>query len=113
VKAVILAEVQRVGYHGLYFVVLPDNAAGKKNRYTAYQFASSPSRSPKIVGRELPMADCKRVINEAIAKHKVKVEKERASWVTCGFRGCRKKRHKKNPMCFECWELDATGDNDG
>lgn len=112
-KAIILAETKRVGYHGVYFLVVPDHASGHMNRYTVYQVPASPGRKIKIIGRELPMSDSKRVINEAIAKHKAKVDKELAQWVTCGFRGCRKKRYKPNPMCFECWELDSRGDNDG
>lgn len=52
----------RVGYHGHYFVIIPDHAAGLPGRFTTYRVPASPSRSIKIIGRELTLAESKRII---------------------------------------------------
>lgn len=47
-----------------YFMIVPDNAAGLPNRFTLYRIPSSPSGRMKILGRELPLAHCRRIVRE-------------------------------------------------
>ncbi len=53
--------LRRVGYDGHYFLIVPDHAAGKRNRFTVYKIPSSPSRRIKVVGRELTLAHARRI----------------------------------------------------
>jgi hypothetical protein len=61
VNRVVIVETRRVGYEGRYYLIVPDHASGRRNRYTVYQVPSSPSRRVKVVGRELPYLSAERV----------------------------------------------------
>jgi hypothetical protein len=46
-----------------YFLIVPDHASGRRSRYTVYIIPASPSGRVRVVGRELPLRDCRRLIN--------------------------------------------------
>ena len=54
-KLIVLKEVKRVGYYGSYCLIVPDHAAGRRNRFTVYRIPASPSRRVKVIGRELSL----------------------------------------------------------
>jgi len=60
-KREILGTKKRVGYRGDYYLIVPDHAAGRRNRFTVYRIPSSPSRRTRILGRELTWAHCMRI----------------------------------------------------
>lgn len=64
-KVFVIEQRKRVGYHGFYYLILPNHAAGKLYRYTIYKIPSSPSCNPydkiKIVGRELTLKDAREI----------------------------------------------------
>ena len=51
----LIVETKRVGYDGKYALIVPDHAAGKRNRFTVYLIPASPSGKVLIVGRELTL----------------------------------------------------------
>lgn len=61
-KSVIIAHERRVGYYGVYYVILPDHASGRRRRFTVYKMPASPSRRTKIVGRELTLGYAIRLV---------------------------------------------------
>lgn len=64
-KPVYTIEVtKRVGYGQFYYLIVPDHAAGRKNRYTVYKIPSSPSGKIKIIGRELLMSQARKQCTE-------------------------------------------------
>lgn len=76
VSTQILVTRHKVGYHGCYFVILPDHAAGLPHRYTVWRLGSSPrvgkGGGAVVVGRELDLPCAKKLLKrlseEAIAK---------------------------------------------
>lgn len=58
----------RVGYYGHYYLIVPDHAAGMRNRFTVYRIPASPSRRIKVVGRELTLGHAKRVVEQLTQK---------------------------------------------
>ena len=65
-----IVETKRVWYDGKYALIVPDNAAGKSKRFTVYLIPASPSRSVRIVGRELPLGLSKKIARYHLKKHK-------------------------------------------
>lgn len=59
---------KRVGYSGCYYLVVPDHAAGRRNRFTVYRVPSSPAGRVKVVGRELPLGYARKYIKELEAR---------------------------------------------
>jgi hypothetical protein len=62
----VLITTKRIGYEGKYAVILPDHAAGRRNRYTVYLMPAHPSRRVQIIGRELSLGHAKRIANERV-----------------------------------------------
>ena len=66
----IIATTKRIGYDNFYYLIIPDHASGRRNRYTLYRIPSHPTandrQSIKILGRELPLDRCKRIANGQI-----------------------------------------------
>ncbi len=60
-KPIILGTSRRAGLSGFYYVIVPDCAAGKRNRYTLYRIPNSPSKKIRILGRELPYRLCVKI----------------------------------------------------
>ncbi len=61
-KTIIIND--KVEYEEHYYLIVPDNAAGRDNVYTVYKIPSSPSREISIIGRELPLEVAKQVVNK-------------------------------------------------
>ncbi len=62
---VILETELPVEYKGFYVLIVPDAAAGKKDRFSVYKIPSSPSRRTKILGRELTLSQARKVAESA------------------------------------------------
>lgn len=64
----VIQETQRVGYDGVYYLIVPDHAAGKPRRYTVYRVPASPSRRVRVVGQELPLGFARRYVRDLIRR---------------------------------------------
>lgn len=68
-KRLTLETNKRIGYEGCYFLIVPDHAAGKRNRFTLYRVPTAPrvakSGGVKVLGRELTLAHCRRLAHTA------------------------------------------------
>lgn len=51
-----------VGYDGRHYIIIPDEAAGMRHRYSVYQIPASPSRRIKIIGRELDLKLARKLV---------------------------------------------------
>jgi len=61
----LLETTKRVGYKGSYYLIVPDHAAGRRNRFTVYRIPAAPSQRIRVVGRELPLGRARRIAREA------------------------------------------------
>lgn len=66
----IIQETRRAGYYGVYFLIVPDNAAGLPGRYTVYRVPSSPRRRIRVVGRELPLGFARKHVARLMEKER-------------------------------------------
>lgn len=55
---------KRIDYYDRYFLIVPNIAAGRKGRYTVYRIPTSCGQRVRIIGRELTLADSKRIVRE-------------------------------------------------
>lgn len=55
-----------VGYDGCHYVIVPDEAAGRRQRFTLYRLPSSPSRRVRVLGRELRLGSCMGIVRKAM-----------------------------------------------
>lgn len=60
-KTITFWRTDRCGYLGHYCLIVPDHAAGRRNRYTTYLIPSSPAQSVRVIGRELTLGQSKRI----------------------------------------------------
>ena len=71
-KTILLETTKRVGYYGGYYLIVPDHAAGRRNRYTTYRIPTSPrvgySGGVKCIGRELPLGYSHKLIKKDSTK---------------------------------------------
>lgn len=53
---------------GWFYIIIPDEMAGRKNRYTTYRMSVRPGRMPRAhtIGLELPLDDSYKQINKWI-----------------------------------------------
>lgn len=49
----LLFTSRRIDYGKSYFVIIPDIAGGRKNRYNVWNISTDNSVKPSLVGREL------------------------------------------------------------
>jgi len=63
----VLETKSRVGYYGKHYLIVPDEAAGKKFRYTVYEIPSSPSRRIRVLGREIDLRTARKLVRLALA----------------------------------------------
>lgn len=68
----ILETKRLVGYHGCYFLIVPDHAAGRRFRYTIYRIPAAPSGRVRVVGRELDLKYARAYVKKLIAKEQTK-----------------------------------------
>lgn len=54
----------RINYNDCYILIIPNMAAGHKNRYTVYKISSSEIKKPKIIGRELDIRTARKIASE-------------------------------------------------
>jgi len=57
-----IIEPYKVGYDGCHYLIIPDEAAGCRRRYTVYRIPATTAHRVKIIGRELPLGLAKRVV---------------------------------------------------
>lgn len=51
----------RIGYDNHYCLIVPDHAAGMRNRFTVYRIPSCPGKRIRIIGRELPLGFARKI----------------------------------------------------
>jgi len=72
VKTILLETTKRVGYYGGYYLIVPDHAAGRRNRFTVYRIPTSGgigySGGVKVIGRELPLGYSRKLAKLDAAK---------------------------------------------
>lgn len=61
----VLETKSRVGYYGKHYLIVPDEAAGKKFRYTVYEISHSLSYRVRIIGRELDLRTARKLAHLA------------------------------------------------
>lgn len=61
----ILETKERLHPSDFHCVIVPDQAAGRRARYTVYRIPTDPSQKIKIVGRELPLTDARKIAYRA------------------------------------------------
>lgn len=76
----ILIQTKRTGYYGPgNVIIVPDHAAGRPRRFTVYWIPPQPSHKIKIIGRELTLAQSKKVaakeLEQAALSGKKKLKK--------------------------------------
>lgn len=54
----------RIDYNSCYFLIVPDIAAGSIKKYTVYKIPTSSGQRVKIIGRELTLGNCKRLVKK-------------------------------------------------
>lgn len=52
--------------HKAHVVVVPDEAAGRRRRYTVYRIPAAPSRPVRIIGREVTIGVARRLARKAL-----------------------------------------------
>lgn len=60
----IIEWTHRINHDDCYILILPDMAAGIKNRYTVYKIPSSPANKIKIIGRELDIRTARKIAKQ-------------------------------------------------
>lgn len=67
-KTLLLETTKRVGYEGRYYLIVPDHAAGRRNRFTVYRIPTSggigTSGGVKVIGRELPLGYSRKLVKQ-------------------------------------------------
>ncbi len=63
-KDPIILETKKRNFLGHYYVIIPDNAAGYKHRYTVYRMPDSAGGEIVIIGRELPLGFAKKIVKK-------------------------------------------------
>jgi len=61
IRRVPIVEPYRVGYDGYHYLIILDEAAGCRKRYTVYRIPATTAHRVKIIGRELPLGLAKKV----------------------------------------------------
>ena len=65
----LIVSKKRIGYDNYHYLIVPDEAAGRKYRYTVYQIPTSPSRKIKVIGLELPLEYARKVVKKHEKSH--------------------------------------------
>lgn len=71
-QAFIMDTTVRLAHGEAYYVIVPDNCAGKRRRFTLYRCPSSPHVGKHggvvVLGRELPPGLCRKIADEDYKK---------------------------------------------
>ncbi len=54
----------RINYNDCYILIIPNMAAGHKNRYSVYKISSSENKKPEIIGRELDIQTARKIASK-------------------------------------------------
>ena len=61
-----IVHTNRIKFGNSYFVILPDVACGRKNRYVVYRIPTTGMKTPIIIGRELPLGFAKKIVEKYV-----------------------------------------------
>lgn len=82
----LIEETVRVGYEGCYLLIVPDHAAGMRDRFTVYLVPSSPSRPVIVVGQELDNKLARQVARRAGKEYQQRSKALAGAWLEYAVR---------------------------
>ena len=91
-KPPIILETTKRNFLGYYYVIIPDNAAGYKHRYTVYRMPDSAGGEVAIIGRELPLGFSRDLIRKDMDKND---QISSVSTRSMGTRGANRSSHRR------------------